>query len=58
MDIDCATGYTIVSNSTVNLLPGTHISDAVGGGAGTGILTVNFGADNIINILVAKLTQC
>jgi len=50
VDIDCETGYTIVSNSTVNLLPGAHISEAIGGGPGTGILTVNFGADNIINI--------
>ncbi len=55
VDIDCATGYTIVSNSTVNLLPGAHISETVGGGTGTGILTVNAGADNIINIFGGQI---
>jgi len=55
VDIDCSTGYTIVSNSTVNLLPGAHISETVGGGVGTGILTVNYGADNIINIFGGQI---
>lgn len=50
VDIDCATGTTFVSNSTVNLLPGAHISDAIGGGLGTGYLSVDYGSTNTINI--------
>ncbi|MHC5182253.1 MAG: hypothetical protein ACYSOW_10370 [Planctomycetota bacterium] len=49
VDIACETGYTIVSNSTVNLRPGAHISEAVGG-AGGGILDVEYGSTNTINI--------
>ena len=46
--IDCATGYLIVDNSTVTIGPGAHISDTVGGGAGTGIFTS--GGYNTIDI--------
>ena len=49
VDIDCETGYTIVSNSTVNLLPGAHISETYGG-VGGGILSVDYGSTNTINI--------
>jgi hypothetical protein len=50
VDIYCPTGYTIVSNSTVNLLPGAHISEAIGGAPGTGILTVDASVSNTINV--------
>ena len=50
VDIDCATGYTIVSNSTVNLLPGAHISEEIGGAPGSGILTVDASVSNTINV--------
>jgi len=46
--IDCATGYLIVDSSTVTLLPGAHLSDTVGGGAGTGNLAS--GGYNTIDI--------
>lgn len=50
VDIACETGPVIVSNSTVNLLPGAHISDDLGGAPGSGILTVDAGVSNTINI--------
>jgi hypothetical protein len=46
--IDCATGYLVVDHSTVTMLPGAHLSDAVGGGVGTGNLVS--GGYNTINI--------
>lgn len=50
VDIDCETGTILVSDSTVNLLPGGHISDALGGAPGSGNLTVDASVSNTINI--------
>lgn len=50
VNIDCETGPVIVSDSTVNLLPGAHISDDLGGAPGSGVLTVDASVSNTINI--------
>lgn len=50
VDIACETGPVIVSDSTVNLLPGGHISDALGGAPESGTLTVDADVSNTINI--------
>lgn len=50
VNIDCETGMLIVSNSTVNLLPGAHISNELAGGVGAGYITVDASVSSTINI--------
>ncbi|MBM4103341.1 MAG: choice-of-anchor D domain-containing protein [Planctomycetes bacterium] len=52
VDINCETGYTIVFSSTVNLLPGAHISEVYGGFGGGNFSS---GGYNTINIYAGKI---
>jgi hypothetical protein len=52
VDINCETGYTVAFESTVNLLPGAHISE-VYGGLGGGNFTS--GGYNTINVYAGQI---